>query len=141
MTTCISRDADMSVVGGLCWPKVHSFSTRSRNVLETIASFPAEDDSNATPHGPGQCCVAQHKSTVTSSGIVELRFPEETRQARLYTRRSLFRHELAVHLVEGMDAFFLLHAVASTVVAAGVEILLHDLADADVFSLNLVAEG
>src|SRR6202795_4552382 len=60
---------------------------------------------------------------------------------RLYTKRSLHRHEFAVHLVEGVDAFFVLHAVAAAVIAAGVQILLHDFADADVFGLNLVAEG
>src|SRR6202795_1531519 len=60
---------------------------------------------------------------------------------RLYTKRSLHRHEFAVHLVEGVDAFFVLHAVAAAVIAAGVQILLHDFADADLFGLNLVAEG
>jgi hypothetical protein len=43
--------------------------------------------------------------------------------------------------VEGVDASFLLHTVAAGVVAAGVEILLNDLADADVFDLNSAAEG
>ena len=61
------------------------------------------------------------------------------RHRRTQLRKS--GHELAVHLMEGVDAFFLLHAVAAAVVAAGVEILLHDLADAGVFDLNLVAEG
>src|ERR1039458_121013 len=56
-------------------------------------------------------------------------------------RHFLCQHEFAVHLVKGVDTFFLLHAVAAAVVAAGVEIFLDDLADADVFDLDLVAES
>ena len=46
MTTCISRDADMSVVGG---GSVGRSFARSQLVLKKIASLPAEDDSNAAP--------------------------------------------------------------------------------------------
>ena len=43
--------------------------------------------------------------------------------------------------MESVDAFFLLHAVSATVVAAGVEILLNEFADLDVLHLNLVAKS
>src|ERR1700691_2085509 len=35
-------------------------------------------------------------------------------------------HNLAVHLVEGVDAFFLFHAIASAVITAGMEVFLND---------------
>ena len=49
-------------------------------------------------------------------------------------------HDLAIHLVKGVDALFLLRAVTAAMVAARVEIFLDDLTDGFVLELDLVAE-
>src|SRR5438128_1187252 len=54
---------------------------------------------------------------------------------------SLTDHPGRVQTVEVVYAFFLLHAVAAPVVAAGVQIALYDLANVSIFDLHLVAES
>jgi len=43
--------------------------------------------------------------------------------------------------MRGVDAFFLLHAIAAAVAVPGVEVVRCDFADGGVFGLNPVAEG
>ena len=124
-------------------------------LLKTV-SLPADDDSNAmlvdeavvrrSEQTDGNQCRLCFFSPPRRRARREKSRKNKTLGHRGHSghRRTQLRksgHELAVHLVEGVDAFFLLHAVAATVIAAGVEILLHHLADAGVFDLNLVAEG
>jgi hypothetical protein len=49
-------------------------------------------------------------------------------------------HHFGIHSMKCMHAFFLLHAEAAPGVAARMQILLHNFADADIFKLNLVTE-
>src|ERR1700722_19382933 len=50
-------------------------------------------------------------------------------------------HAGSIHSVEGVHAFLLLHAVSSALVAPGMQILLHGLANRHVFDLDLIAEA
>jgi hypothetical protein len=55
-------------------------------------------------------------------------------------RSSVTRHGLGIHAMERMHAFLLLDAVAASLVAPGVQIFLHDLADSYILDLDLMAE-
>lgn len=54
--------------------------------------------------------------------------------------KTLSVHFLRVHSMKGVHPFLLLHAVPSTIIAAGAQVPLHGLADRDIFDLNLIAE-
>ena len=55
-------------------------------------------------------------------------------------RLHAYLHPLRIHAMKCMHAFLLLHAVAAPRIAARTQILLHALADGNIFDLDLVAE-
>src|SRR4051794_33521620 len=80
-------------------------------------------------------CIQWTRSCVAEP-VKPLRLATLSRRCGL----NLTDHHGSVQTVEVVHAFFLLHAVAAPVVAAGVQIALYDLANVSIFDLHLIAE-